>query len=310
MSISPHAGRPLKVGVQLPEVERAVRWPELAAMIRSIEGCGFDSIWVGDHFLYRRPDGAAGPWDAWSLLAAIAAMTTRVEMGPLVTPLGFYNPAVLAKKAATVDEVSGGRLIVGVGAGWYEPEFRAYGVPHADRFARFEEAFAILRTLLQDGAIDFEGRFYTARDCELAPRPRPGGPPLLIGSVGERMLRITLPFAAAWNVWFHDTGNRPQGVAPLLARVEAACADVGRDPATVEATVSVLVRMPGGSGRIQGEGGRDTTTVPVSGPPDVIAEVLRAYARAGVGHVQLILDPITGPSIEALAPVLELLDRG
>jgi alkanesulfonate monooxygenase SsuD/methylene tetrahydromethanopterin reductase-like flavin-dependent oxidoreductase (luciferase family) len=297
--------------VQLPEVERLVRWPELASIIRAIEDTGFDSIWAGDHFLYRSAGGGAdAPWDAWSVLAAIAGMTKRVEMGPLVTPIGFYNPAVLAKKAATVDEISGGRLIVGLGAGWYEPEFRGYGVPYADRFARFEEAFTIFRTLLQEGEIDFEGRFFSARDCQLVPRSRPGGPALLIGSVGERMLRATLPYVAAWNVWYVDTENRPDGVAPLRARVADACVRIGRDPETVDATIAVLVRMPGGIGRRQGEGVRDTATVPLQGAPEVIAEGLRAYARAGVKHVQLVLDPITVESIEALGPVLELMDRG
>jgi alkanesulfonate monooxygenase SsuD/methylene tetrahydromethanopterin reductase-like flavin-dependent oxidoreductase (luciferase family) len=310
MLSEPREGRPLKVGVQLPEVERPIHWRELAAMARSIEDAGFDSIWVGDHFMYRRPDEVVGPWDAWSLLAAIAAITSRVEIGPLVTPLGFHNPAVLAKKAATVDEISGGRLIVGLGAGWYEPEFRACGVPYEDRFGRFEEAFTIVRTLLQDGWIDFDGRFYSVRECELVPRARPGGPPLMIGSTGPRMLRATLGHVASWNAWFDETGNGPDGVAALRRKVVSACAAVGRDPGAVEATVAALVRLPGGSGRVSGDGTRGTMDVPLAGPLDVIAETLRAYAHAGVGHVQLVLDPITVESIEALAPVLELLDRG
>jgi probable F420-dependent oxidoreductase len=303
--------RPLKVGVQLPEIERPVRWPELASMIRRIEALGFDSIWTGDHFLYRMADGDAdAPWDAWSVLAAAAAITSRVTLGPLVTPVGFYNPAVLAKKAATVDEISGGRLVLGLGAGWNEVEFRAYGVPFDHRISRFEEAFTIIRSLLQLGEIDFEGQYYSVRDCQLVPPPRPGGPPILIGSVGERVLRITIPYVKAWNVWHSDTHNSPDGVAPLLARVAAACAEVGRDPATVAATVVVLVRMPGGTGRRQGDGYTDSTPNPLSGPPEAIAEALRAYALAGVAEVQLVVDPITIESLEGLAPVLEQLDRG
>ena len=304
--------RPLKVGVQLPEIERPVRWPELATMIRRVEAVGFDSIWTGDHFLYHMADGSAeAPWDAWSVLAAAAAITSRVELGPLVTPIGFYNPAVLAKKAATVDEISGGRLILGLGAGWNEVEFRGYGVPFDHRIARFEEGFTIIRTLLQEGQIDFEGQFYSARDCQLVPQSRPGGPPILIGSVGERMLNITLPYVQGWNVWHTDTGNSPAGVAPLHSRVAAACARVGRDEATIEATVVVLVQMPGGRGRRQGDyASVDSTPNPLQGPPEVIAEELRAYARAGISHVQLVIDPITLESIEALAPALEMLDRG
>lgn len=303
--------RPLRVGVQLPEIERPVRWPELAAMIRRIEALGFDSIWTGDHFLYHLADGTAdAPWDAWSLLAAAAAITTRVTLGPLVTPVGFYNPAVLAKKAATVDDISGGRLILGLGAGWNEAEFRGYGVPFDHRISRFEEAFTIIRTLLAEGEIDFAGTYFSARDCQLVPRSRPGGPPLMIGSIGERMLNITLPYVKSWNVWHAETHNSPGGVAPLLARVAAACKTAGRDPATVEATVVVLVRMPGGKGRRQGDGTLDRTPNPLQGPPEAIAEELRAYARAGVAEVQLVVDPITVESLEGLAPVLELLDRG
>jgi alkanesulfonate monooxygenase SsuD/methylene tetrahydromethanopterin reductase-like flavin-dependent oxidoreductase (luciferase family) len=280
-------------------------------MIRGIEEVGFDSLWTGDHFLYRMADGSAeGPWDAWSVLAAAAAITSRVQLGPLVTPVGFYNPAVLAKKAATVDEISGGRLVLGVGAGWNEVEFRGYGVPYDHRVSRFGEAFTIIRTLLQEGEIDFQGEYFSARDCELVPRSRPGGPPILIGSVGERMLEITLPYASAWNVWHTDTGNSSVGVAPLKARVAAACARVGRDPETVDATAAVLVRMPGGTGRRGGDYSPGAVSDPLQGPPEAIAEGLRAFARAGVAEVQLVVDPINLESIEALAPVLEILDRG
>jgi alkanesulfonate monooxygenase SsuD/methylene tetrahydromethanopterin reductase-like flavin-dependent oxidoreductase (luciferase family) len=280
-------------------------------MIRTAEDAGFDSLWIGDHFLYRMEDGSVdAPWDAWSLLAAAAAITSRITIGPLVTPVGFYNPAVLAKKAATVDEISGGRLVLGLGAGWNEVEFRGYGVPYDHRISRFAEAFTIIRTLLQEGAIDFEGEYFSARDCELVPRSRPGGPPIMVGSVGERMLEITMPYVASWNVWHADTGNSPAGVAALRARVDAACVKVGRDPAAVEPTVCALVRMAGGAGRRQGDGYTDKTPNPLAGDPELVAEELRAYARAGVREVQLVLDPITSGSIAGFASVLELLDRG
>jgi probable F420-dependent oxidoreductase len=304
-------GRPLKVGVQLPEVEREVRWPELLDMVRAIEDLGFDSIWVGEHLLYRWADRPArGPWEAWTLMAGVAAVTSRVEFGPLVACTNFHNPALLAKQAATIDEISGGRFVLGLGAGWNEAEFRAFGFPYDHRIDRFEEAFTIIRTLLQEGAIDFDGRFYQARDCELLPRgPRPGGPPLLIGSNGPRMLRVTMPHADAWNSWFADIGNRPDGIPRLREIVDSACADVGRDPAEIERTVAVLVRGPGGTGRIQGDYAQ-AGPPPLEGPPEDVAESLRSYARAGISHVQLVLDPITLDSIRAVAPVLRELDRG
>jgi len=299
----------MKVGVQLPEVEREVRWPELLDMTRAIEDLGYDSVWLGEHLLYRwaeRPPRA--PWEAWSMLAAIAASTSRIEFGPLVACTNFHNPALLAKQAATIDEISGGRLILGLGAGWNETDFRAFGFPFDHRVDRFEEAFTIIATLLRDGAIDFDGRFYQARDCELLPRgPRPAGPPIMIGSNGPRMLRIALPHAQAWNTWFADTDNRPAGVPALRELVDDACRDVGRDPTDIERTVAVLVRFPGATGRIMG----NTTAPqhsPLEGTPDEMADVLRAYAREGVGHVQLVIDPITRASIEAFAPVLARLD--
>jgi probable F420-dependent oxidoreductase len=301
--------RPLKVGVQLPEVEREARWPELLDMTRAIEDLGYDSVWLGEHLLYRWPDRPArGPWEAWSMLAAIAAVTSRIEFGPLVACTAFHNPAVLAKQASTIDEISGGRLILGLGAGWNETEFRAFGIPFDHRVDRFEEAFTIIRTLLQDGAIDFDGRYHQARDCELLPRgPRPTGPPLMIGSNGPRMLRIATPHVQAWNSWFADIDNSPAGVAALRDVVDEACRDVGRDPSEIERTVAVLVALPGATGRIQGDYAQ-ARHAPLEGEPEEMAEALRAYARAGIRHVQLVIDPITRASIEAFAPVLRRLD--
>jgi alkanesulfonate monooxygenase SsuD/methylene tetrahydromethanopterin reductase-like flavin-dependent oxidoreductase (luciferase family) len=301
--------RPLKVGVQLPEVEREVRWTELLDMTRAIEDLGYDSVWLGEHLLYRWPDRPPrGPWEAWSMLAAIAASTERIEFGPLVACTAFHNPVMLAKQASTIDEISGGRLIIGLGAGWNETEFRALGIPFDHRVDRFEEAFTIIRTLLHQGAIDFDGTYYQARDCELLPRgPRPTGPPLMIGSNGPRMLRIAAPHVQAWNSWFADIGNTPAGIAPLRDLVDAACRDVGRDPAEIERTVAVLARFPGGTGRIQGSYA-EAPPPPLEGPAELLADALRGYAAEGVGHVQLVLDPITRGSIEAFAPVLRLLD--
>ena len=302
--------RPLKVGVQLPEVEREVRWPELLDMIRTIEDLGFDSIWLGEHLLYRWPDlEPRGPWEAWSTLAAIGAVTNRVEFGPLVACTSFHNPALLAKQAVTIDEISGGRLVLGLGAGWNETEYLAFGYPYDHRVDRFEEAFTIIRGLLRDGAVDFEGRFYAARDCELLPRgPRPGSLPLLIGSNGPRMLRITMADADAWNSWFADFGNRPQGIGRLRDIVDAACRDVGRDPTEVSRTVAVMVQLPGGTGRVQGNYAKDPP-LPLEGSPAGLAEVLRGFAAEGIEHVQLVLDPITTDAIRAVGAVLTELDR-
>jgi alkanesulfonate monooxygenase SsuD/methylene tetrahydromethanopterin reductase-like flavin-dependent oxidoreductase (luciferase family) len=304
--------RPLKVGIQLPEVEWVARWPQLAEMAHTAEAIGLDSIWVGDHLLYRgdgRP--SRGPWEAWTTLAAIAAVTERVEIGPLVAATSFHNPALLAKQAATVDEISGGRLILGLGAGWNEVEYAAYGFPFDHRVSRFEEAFTIIRGLLVEGRSDFHGTYYDLADCELLPRgPRHAhgeGPPLMVGSIGERMLSITLPHVQAWNAWFTWFDNSVEGYLPMRDSVDAACRAVGRDPATVERTLALFVSFPGARGRSLGDL-TDPEVAAIPSDPGTLATALRAFAAEGVGHVQLVLDPINADTIAGLAPTLALLD--
>lgn len=299
--------RQMKIGVQLPEVERVAPWPELRAMAVAAEGIGLDSVWVGEHLLYRYDDGdKRGPWEAWTLMAGLAAATERVEIGPLVACTSFHNPAVLAKQAATLDEISGGRLILGLGAGWNETEYRAFGVPYDHRVSRFEEAFTIIRGLLRDGHVDFSGAYYSAPDCTLLPRgPRPDGPSLMVGSMGARMLEITLPHVDAWNGWYAWFGNTLTGYLALRDRVDAACEAVGRDPAEVARTVALLVPFPDAVGRRTAFGEPPIEAIPSEA--GALAEVLSSFADAGVAHVQLVLDPITVTSIEALVPTLEQL---
>jgi alkanesulfonate monooxygenase SsuD/methylene tetrahydromethanopterin reductase-like flavin-dependent oxidoreductase (luciferase family) len=304
--------RPLRVGVQLPEVERFVPWDELVAMARAAEDVGLDSIWVGDHLLYDLPGGVTrGPWEAWTSLAALAAVTERVELGPLVAATSFHAPAMLAKQAATVDAISGGRLVVGLGAGWNEREYTAFGFPYDHRVSRFEEAFTIIRSLLRDGRADLEGTYHTVRDCVLDPRPaRAGGPPLMLGSTSPRMMRIGLPHVDSWNAWWSHYGNTPAGFAELRETVEVATAAAGRAPGEVAATAAVLVRLPGGDGRTMlGEPDAEPVT-PVTGSPSDIAGHLAAMAEAGATHVQLVVDPITRESVESLGEVLAVLDAG
>lgn len=298
----------MKLGIQLPEVEWEVPFPDYLAMARSAEAAGFDSIWVGDHLIYDLPDGPRGPWEAWTTLAAIAAVTERVELGPLVASTSFHAPPMLAKQAATVDAISDGRLIVGLGAGWNRREYDAFGFAYDRRVSRFEEAFTIIRTLLREGEIDFDGEYYDADRCVLHPRsPRPGGPPLMVGSVGPRMLSITLPHVDAWNVWWSDYGNTPEAFAAQKAEVDAAAMAVGRDPSTLEATAAVFVQLEGGGGRQMGDYGAGAAVEPITGSPAEIADQLVAFGPAGASHLQLVVDPITRDSIEWLAEVTALV---
>jgi alkanesulfonate monooxygenase SsuD/methylene tetrahydromethanopterin reductase-like flavin-dependent oxidoreductase (luciferase family) len=308
--------RPLKVGLYLPVFDQpwvaspVPRWSDILAMARLAEDVGFDSVWVPDHVFVRVPqEEPLGVWEGWSLLSALAAATDRAEVGTLVVCGAFRNPALLAKMADTVDEISGGRLILGLGCGWYEPEFAAMGHPFDHLVGRFEEVLQIVTGLLRDGQIDFQGVYHTARECELRPRgPRPQGPPVLVGTRGgERMLRLAARYADAWNRDFGAANPdvarfSPDDLAAWQPRLDAACADVGRDPATLERTAAVWVDLPGATGR------EDWGAL--AGSPEEVAEGLRAYARAGVSHVQLWLEPGTAQGVESFAPVLEWLERG
>jgi probable F420-dependent oxidoreductase len=299
--------RSLKVGLILPDTEREMggataRWSDLVQMASMAEDLGFDSIWNADHLIYRFSEKEEqGPWECWSLLAALAAVTSRVEIGPLVSCTSFRNPALLAKIADTVDEISGGRLVLGLGAGWHEPEYIAFGYPFDHRVSRFAEAIAIIHGLLRRGNVDFEGTYYRARDCELRPRgPRPEGPPIMIGSVAPRMLGLLATYGDIWNAWARQSVEE---LADDRRKVDAALEEAGRDPASVERTVSLLVDLPTATGRPSEE----KPGLKVREPEELAAH-LASYADAGISHVQLMLDPNTPAGIEWAARSVEALD--
>jgi probable F420-dependent oxidoreductase len=283
----------MRIGIQLPEVERHVRWPEYVAMARAAEECGFDSIWLGDHLLYDAPE--RGPWEAWTLLAALAAVTERVRLGPLVTCTGFRPPGVLAKMAAAVDEVSGGRLVLALGAGWNEREFAAFGIPFDHRVSRFEEAFAIVRGLLAGERVTLRGRFYSAEDAVLLPPPAQEVP-LMIGSNGPRMLAAALPYVSAWNTWYVDYGNTAEGFATLNARISEAAERAGRDPAEIERSACAHVVLDAANPE------RKLEVPPIDGA-DVAAR-LRELGEAGADEVIIVAGPISERSIRALGDAL------
>lgn len=313
--------RPLKIGLLLPETEGqfnggTARWSDLLAMARAAEDAGFDSIWVTDHLIHRTASDNAKPqaelettestgmWECWSLISALAATTDRVEIGTLVLCTGFRNPALLAKMADTVDEISGGRLILGLGAGWNEHEYRAFGYPFDHRVARFEEAVTIITTLLRTGQIDFNGVYYQARDCELRPRgPRSGGPPIMFGTTGPRMLELTARHADIWNSWFSQFENQIEKVPKLLAAVDAGCASAGRDPKTLARTLALNIE-------VAEHEPSQMSSPPITGTSEEIAATLQAYAGLGISHVQVWLEPNTLGGIEAFRGVLEILDAG
>jgi alkanesulfonate monooxygenase SsuD/methylene tetrahydromethanopterin reductase-like flavin-dependent oxidoreductase (luciferase family) len=287
----------VRIGVQLPEAERVVRWGEVVAMAQAAEAVGFASIWLGDHLLYRdggRPD--RGPWDAWTQLAALAAVTQRVELGPLVASTAFHPPGVLARMAASIDELSGGRLIFGIGAGWNEAEFRAFGYPFDHLASRFEESFEIVRRLLAGETVTLSGEFHRVDGAVLLPPPA-RRVPLMVGSNGARMLAATLPHVDAWNTWYSSYGNTADGFAKLNAEIDAACVRAARDPHAVRRSACVLVTVGAG-----GERPDETPAVPA----ERLSTHLTELAAAGLDEAILVIDPVTERSVRELARHIEL----
>ncbi|TFH16308.1 MAG: LLM class flavin-dependent oxidoreductase [Acidimicrobiales bacterium] len=298
----------MKIGVQLPEVEWEVPFPELIVMAKTAEAVGFDSVWLGDHLLYELDVDDRGPWEVWTSLAAIAASTSTIQLGPLVASTSFHAPAMLAKQATTVDAISGGRLILGLGAGWNRREYDAFGFAYGHRVSRFAEAFTIIRTLLRDGSIDFHGEYYDADRCVLHPRSSESGPPLMVGSIGDRMLDITLPHVDSWNMWWSQYGNNVGGFRREKERVDALIEAAGRT-GEVEATGAVLIQLDGGVGRQMGDYDDIDTVRPLTGSASALADQLREFEAAGAAHVQLVVDPITRTSIEWLGDVIAAFRR-
>ncbi|MFM8428560.1 MAG: TIGR03619 family F420-dependent LLM class oxidoreductase, partial [Candidatus Limnocylindrus sp.] len=269
------------------------------------EESGFDSLWVGDHLLYRndgRPE--RGPHECWSTLAAVAAVTSRVELGPLVACASFHPPAVLAKQAAAVQEISGGRLMFGLGAGWNEPDYTAFGLPYDHRVSRFCEAFQIIAPLVRGERVTFAGEYFSVSDSVLLP-PLVTPIPLMIGSNGPRMLAATLRDVAAWNTWYASYGNRPDRLSELITEIEAAARAVGRDPQTLRRSVCVLVRTdPSSTERPLGE-----ELPPVEVSSDEIVRQLAAFAAAGADEIIVIANPINERSVREIGALLPALRR-
>jgi probable F420-dependent oxidoreductase len=273
-------------------------------MARAAEEVGFDSVWVGDHLLYRDDGGPErGPWDAWTLLTGLAMVTERVGIGPLVACTAFHRPGVLARIAAAVDELSGGRLVVGLGTGWNETEFTAFGIPFDNRLARFTEAFEIIRRLLAGERVTYRGTYEVVDDAVLLPPPA-RRPPLMIGGIRARTLDVAIPYVDAWNTWYEWYGNTPEGFATANRRVDEIARKAGREPDAIARSACVLVVLDPDSG----ERPMVEKAPPLEGSPEAVSTFLRDLAAAGADEAILVASPITEQSIRRLGPALALLD--
>ena len=246
----------MRVGVTVPMAfgetadGRATTFAETREYAGIAEQSGLDSIWVFDHLLFRfPPEPDEGPHEAWTTLSALAPVVPRVELGTLVMCSSFRPAGLMAKMAATLDDLSGGRLILGVGSGWHEPEYAAFGLPFEPRVSWFAEDLEVIARLLRGETVRLDGRFRTYDRAVLLPPPA-RRPPILVASKGPRMLRLTATWADAWNTaWFGRVEDR---LRTRLADLDEACAATGRDPASIRRTIGIRLHPPG-------EGADDTS---------------------------------------------------
>jgi alkanesulfonate monooxygenase SsuD/methylene tetrahydromethanopterin reductase-like flavin-dependent oxidoreductase (luciferase family) len=314
---------PLGVGGFGPGGEEPARWADLRAMARLGEDVGFDTLVTPDHLLFRRSPPTNSPavvmaegrtrgiWEAWTVLSALAEATHRVALCPLVACTSFRNPALLAKMADTLEEVSGGRLLLGLGAGWHEPEYVAFGFPFDHRVSRFEEALAIIVPLLREGRVDFSGQYYQARDCELAPRgPRRTGPPILIGATQPRMMRLAARYADYYDA---DYQLGADGAAAKFATLEAACREVGRAPSAITRAAGARIGLAEpGAGPAEPIHQYELAGMQFGarrGSPEELLPHLTAFRAAGVEHLTISLYPPGPRAIERFAPLIPALKR-
>jgi F420-dependent oxidoreductase-like protein len=275
-------------------------WPSLREAIVAADDAGFDSLWFDDHLLADEGLPSAPKLEGWTVAAAAAAITTRATIGHLVTANTFRNPGLLAKMTATLDHVSGGRAILGIGAGWFEDEHRAFGLEFGasagERIERMGEAVELLRRLLDGEHVTHDGRFYQLADAVCAPTPIQRHLPLLIGGSGpRRTLPLVARHADLWNAF-----GTPEVIRARGALLADACAAAGRDPAAIEWTVTLNVTVRDDRAAAAAAFGEvlahnsprhHERDLDAAGSPAEVAAVLRSYAEAGIGHAMWVLRP-------------------
>lgn len=250
---------------------------------RHAEDTGWDGVWFADHFMPNAEDVSTPVLECWSVLAALAAVTERVRLGTLVCGNTYRHPAILANQAATLDVISGGRLVLGIGAGWQENEHRAYGIPFfttGERLERLDEACRVLRALLTEHRASFSGRYYELHDAPLEPKPH-HPLPLLVGGGGERVtMRIAARHADEWNTW-----GTPDVLRHKVGVLERHCEEVGRDPAEIRRSAQALVYLSDDQDFLATVRGRESPMATIAGTPAELQEMVAAYGAAGVNEL-------------------------
>jgi alkanesulfonate monooxygenase SsuD/methylene tetrahydromethanopterin reductase-like flavin-dependent oxidoreductase (luciferase family) len=299
--------RSIELGLVLPMEEAwtdgsTPRWPEVRDFALRAEAMGFDTVWVPDELLWRRPSSTHGWWECVAMTGAVAASTSRVKVGTWVMSALHRNPGITSKAVETLDEISGGRFVLGLGSGHAGSQAHAFGLPEDHVHGRFEEAMEIIVPLLRAGRADFEGTYHAARDLEQRPvGPRPGRIPIMIGAKGPKMLRLAALHADAWS-WYVEERSELAEFAPRLEALEAACLKVGRDPGSIGRSAGIVVEPT------EMTGAADALAVPIRGSAEEIADGIREFRAGGFTQVEVLLWPRTVAALEAMAPVLELLD--
>jgi alkanesulfonate monooxygenase SsuD/methylene tetrahydromethanopterin reductase-like flavin-dependent oxidoreductase (luciferase family) len=300
--------RSIELGLVLPMEESwtdgsTPRWVEIRELATRAEAMGFDTVWIPDELLWRQPDGQIhGWWECVAMAGAVAAATSRVKVGTWVMSALHRNPGITAKAVETIDEISGGRFVFGLGSGHAGRQAHAFGLPEDRVQGRFAEAVEIIVPLLRRGHAEFEGSFYAARDLEHRPvGPRPGQIPIMMGAKGPKMLRLAALHADTWS-WYVEERSELSEFAPRLAALEAACLEIGRDPASIGRSAGIIVEPTDITGAAE------ALAVPVRGSAEEIADGLREFRAGGFTQIEILLWPRTLAALDAMVPVLELLD--
>jgi alkanesulfonate monooxygenase SsuD/methylene tetrahydromethanopterin reductase-like flavin-dependent oxidoreductase (luciferase family) len=296
---------PFQLGVVLPLMQYGpervtARWVDIRAMAIRAEQIGFDTIWTPDELLWVYPDRPAqGCWDGISMAGAVAAVTASATVGTWVMSALHRNPGIIAKTVETLDEISGGRFVFGLGAGHVWPgQAHAFGLPEDHVFDRFDEALQVIIPLLRGGHANLEGAYHAARDLPQQPvGPRPNAIPIVIGGNGPRGQRAAARHAEVYSCYIEEQATVAEA-APRLASLEAICAETGRDPASIGRSVGMYVDATLLAG---------TKANLLSGSAEEIADAVRSFREAGFTQVELMLNPGTMAALDALAPVVEMV---